>query len=231
MRAYRQLIPLITLAWLGASCASTGVPLRDIAADINATLAPPSAVLVPGDKLEVRFLYALEWNHEVLVLQDGVAPFVGVDGMQVAGLTLEQLDTKLESAYAELLGNPSLTVLVNELAPRSISVLGDVLSPSSVPFASGERMTLLGALARAGGHRKETARLSHTVLIRWDAASQRNLMWEIDARSEHWWGPDSILLQPHDVIYVPNKKIDRAAIWLDNHIRRMIPLPSLIRPY
>jgi hypothetical protein len=37
-----------------------------------------------------------------------------------------------------------------------------------------------------------------------------------------------LYLQPYDVVFIPNTPIDEVAIWVDNHIRRMIPVPYVI---
>jgi hypothetical protein len=62
--------------------------------------------------------------------------------------------------------------------------------------------------------------------VRWDAQSHSQLAWKIDARPKHWGGKQAaVVLQAHDVVYVPNTFIDEVDIWVDNYIRRLIPLP------
>ena len=43
-----------------------------------------------------------------------------------------------------------------------------------------------------------------------------------------WTGSVPLYLQPYDVVFIPNTPIDAVAIWVDNHIRRMIPVPYVI---
>jgi hypothetical protein len=50
----------------------------------------------------------------------------------------------------------------------------------------------------------------------------------IDARTKWWGDPETIQLQEHDVLYVPNTRIDQAGINLDNWVRRMIPVPRIL---
>lgn len=222
---------LVAACSVVASCSSPGgPPLFEIAPRINATLEPTTGAVVPGDKLELKFVNKLEWNQTVEVQNDGTATFLAIDRQTVGGLLPDQIDEKLTTAYAAVLPSSDLTVLVSSLGSRSVSVLGDVENPGEVMFSPGRHLTLVEAIARVGGHIKATAYLSNLLLVRWDARASKQLAWTIDARPEHWGGADTVLLQPYDVIYIPNTPIDEVGIWVDNYIRRMIPFPYLIVP-
>ena len=51
------------------------------------------------------------------------------------------------------------------------------------------------------------------------------LAWKIDCSIEQWSSTKAIWLQPGDIIFIPNKTVDKVNIWIDQYIRRMIPLP------
>jgi protein involved in polysaccharide export with SLBB domain len=227
---HRLLPALLSLPLaLAAGCATAQGPgLGEIAERINATREPSDVVLAPGDRIEVKFANKLEWNHTVLVQNDGTAGFLSIDKQRVAGLLPEQLDEQLTKAYAEKLGNSDVSVIIEALGNRSISVLGEVLEPGEVVIPPGRHLTIVDAIARAGGHKKETAWMSSLVLVRWDAKTKKQLCWTIDARPEHWGEPDTVLLQPYDVVFIPNTPVDVVAIFVDNYMRRMIPFPYLI---
>jgi len=108
---------------------------------------------------------------------------------------------------------------------RSISVLGEVYTPGQIPLEPGRRLTIVEAIARAGGQKTATAHVSSLVLVRWDRTHQQQLAWKIDARPKYWGDPKTIFLQPYDVVYVPNLPIDDLGHWVDNYIRRLIPVP------
>ena len=105
--------------------------------------------------------------------------------------------------------------------------MGEVLRPGEFPLGPDRRLTLVEALARAGGARKESAHLASTMLLRWSASTGKQLAWKIDARPEEWTGSVPLYLQPYDVVFVPNTTVDDVAIWVDNYIRRMIPFPYI----
>jgi len=112
-----------------------------------------------------------------------------------------------------------------DVTARSVSVLGEVYTPGQIALDPGRRLTIVEAIARAGGHKTATAHVSSLVLVRWDRVHQQQLAWKIDARPKYWGDPKTIFLQPYDVVYVPNIPIDDLGHWVDNYIRRLIPVP------
>jgi protein involved in polysaccharide export with SLBB domain len=229
----RRLTPSLALgcALLLAACESAGGPsLSRIAERVNATLDPKSIVLAVGDEIEVRFAYAPTWNQTVVIAADGSAAFLAIDRLIAAGTTPAKLGQTLGDAYQHVLDNAELDVVVRALGARNVYVFGEVSKPGELVLGPDRRLSLVEALARAGGPKKETAYLAHTLLVRWSADTNTQLHWTIDARPEHWTGATPLYLQPYDVVYIPNTPVDAVAIWVDNYIRRMIPFPYLFTP-
>jgi polysaccharide export outer membrane protein len=221
---------LATVALLFASSAcksSGGPPLTQIAAVINSTLRPVQVELAVGDEIAVRFPHSPDWDQTLQVAPDGSASFLGIGGLPVAGMTVEAVKSNLIKAYSYLMEQPDLTVVVTTVAARSVYVMGEVEDPGEFPLGDDRRLTLLEALARAGGPLKETAYLEHTLLVRWSPETGEQLSWKIDASQEHWTGPVPLYLQSYDVVFVPNTPIDDVGIWVDNYIRRLIPFPYI----
>lgn len=225
-------------SWAGllAGCSSTGYSIADLAEEINATRTTGRDVLAVGDTLRVSFPLKPEWNTNVRVHADGRAAFPLVDEVQVAGLTIAELDTRLSALYAErnFENSDKLTVELlsgalfpagTTLTPDGVFVIGDVNTPGPVAM-NGRAWTLFEAIAAAGGHRKATANLSNTILIR-RLATGAMRSWRLDADVYLWGDVPAILLQPRDIVFVPNTAIDSVDIWVDNYIRRLIPLPTL----
>lgn len=90
-------------------------------------------------------------------------------------------------------------------------------------------MTLVEAIAAAGGHLKATANLRNTILVRRMASGEMR-SWRLDADIYRWGQQPPIYLQPRDIVFVPNTAIDEVDIWVDKYIRQMIPLPTLFPP-
>jgi protein involved in polysaccharide export with SLBB domain len=227
--ALRALLGCAALSATLGGCQVYDRPLlSEMASAINATLEPDVIVLATGDQLEVRFPYTPTWNQLVEVGTDGSASFMAIGRLIVAGMSPGNLRQTLTEAYGRVFENPELDVVVRSLGARNVYIMGEVHEPGELALDTDRRLTLVEALARAGGPRKESAYLAHTLLIRWNASTGQQLTWEIDARSEHWGGAEPLYLQIYDVIYVPNTPVDNVAIWIDNYIRRMIPFPYLL---
>ncbi|MFN0241283.1 MAG: polysaccharide biosynthesis/export family protein [Planctomycetota bacterium] len=221
---------LAATAFTTACETAGGPPLSKIVQEINATLEPSTVVVGVGDELEVRFPYSPTWNQTVQIAADGSASFLAVGRLIVGGMSPGALNQTLHDAYEHVLENPELDVVVKAPVGRNVYVMGDVLEPGEFALSADRRLTFLEAIARAGGPRKESAYLAHTLLLRWSASTGRQLTWKFDAREEHWRGGEPLYLQPYDVIWIPNTPVDDVAIWVDNYIRRMIPFPYIIPP-
>ena len=219
---------MLVVGTLLGGCALTpdGRPMSELAAEINATLWVEPGKLGPGDTLDIRFPNFPAWNHNTLVRPDGRATFLSIDDVQVSGLTVEELDLLLTDRYSKTLAQPDVTILVTQVATvRNVNVAGEVVNPGIQPF-DAPRLTLIDAIARAGGFHRQFAYPKQTLLVRWNPRTSKNMAWKIDASKDYWYAPEAVLLQPGDLVYVPHKPIVEVDIWVDQYIRLMIPFPQ-----
>lgn len=216
----------LVVATLAGGCAGSGRSLIEAAAPINQTRTHRWA-LIAGDsvRVEVAGLPISEaWTQDITIPAHGNIHLRGVDGeIQVIGLTVTELRDLAQAKYGYL-ADASVSVHLNATAPRQIGVMGMVESPGAIMLNDRE-ITLLEALARAGGPNLARARLTNLLLVRWDPVNKQQLTWVLDARIGYWADAPPLFMQPHDVIYIPNTPIDKANIWVDKYIRQMIPLP------
>ncbi|MBK7875204.1 MAG: polysaccharide biosynthesis/export family protein [Planctomycetes bacterium] len=210
------------------ACASAGRPLPVVAEEANRVLAPTTVVLAPGDVVDVRFPSKKEWDQLVRVRPDGRATFPALPEFEVQGKTLPEVRERLLADYVGILTQPSVDLGVATFASRKVYVMGEVHEPGEIVLDG--RLTFVEALAQAGGPLKETALLKSVLFLRWDPAQRSQLTWRIDAREEQWGRGAPLVLQPYDVIFVPNTPIDEVDIWVDQYIRRLIPFPYLVSP-
>lgn len=211
-----------------AGCAARGRSLREVALEVNATLEPGPTVLLPGDSIQVVFPEQPDYTHTALVRPDGGASFSWIGEQAIGGLAVQEAEARLRAAYTELFPHLQVAVTATLLAPRHVYVMGEVHRPGEFPVTG--RLTLIEALGLAGGPLKETALLENTLLVRWSPSERRQHSWRIDAKVDHWGESTPLLLQPHDVVFVPNTPIDDVNIWVDQYIRRMLPFPYIIPP-
>lgn len=211
-----------------AGCSGVATPMPELVEEINATLTPDPFVVRPGDVLDIRFFRKPEWNFASRVRPDGRASFTGMDEVEVAGKTLAEVDQLLTKFYGTTPEKPDVTVDFASLGEdavanaRAIHVIGEVLNPGPIAV-QGEHITLIEALARAGGPDKRTANLHNTMLVRWLPHENRRIAWRLDASVDHWGTPLPLLLQANDLVFVPNTAIDDIDIWVDQYIRQLIP--------
>ena len=224
VRLLCRLVPATLLTVLPACSLAKGPGLNDVAPEINATRTGATSVITPGDTLRIQFRQKPEYNQETPVLPDGTVSLLELGTSRVAGLTIGQLTEILAEQYRPTV-SVAPTVSITDPAPRTAVVLGEVEEPGEVTLGPDQRLTLLEAIAQTGGFSKRSAWLSNTLLVRWDATEQQQRTWVIDARPRHWEGPEPIYLQQYDVVFIPNTNVDEVGIWVDNYIRRMLPLP------
>jgi protein involved in polysaccharide export with SLBB domain len=206
------------------SCA--GYPgLRQIAPEINATF-DPEVFVVAGDQIGVRFPQRSEWDHQSLVREDGKATFPFIGDLTVAGLSTQALNKKLADAFASQEGLGAGTVFASlvQAVGRQVVVIGEVRNPGPHPFGRGA-LSFVEAIGRAGGPVKGSALLEEAMLVRWSPSQQRHLVWRLDASIEEWKAGAPLMIQSHDLIYIPNNTIDRINVWVDKYIRQNLPLP------
>ena len=215
------------LLLLCACSGPQGKAMHSLAPEINGHRYTGQDQIAPGDKLAIKFAFAKDWDQEVTVRSDGKAAFLDLDELTVAGMLPSQLDERLTAAYTEVLSGTTtnLTVDIVEQAPRFAYVVGQVGTSGPIELPKDQELTFLQAITMAGNYDTYTAWLGNTHFVRWDPESQTQRTWVVDARIRHWGEPETILLQPNDLIYIPNTRVDRVGIQLQMWIARMIPFP------
>lgn len=168
------------------------------------TVQPASAedlrpILGPNDVIEVRVFQEkdLSGTHRVSDLGEIRVPLVGT--LKVDGLTADEVQHELEKRFnANYLRDAQVTVIVKEFRSRQVFVLGQVNKPGPYPYDG--RMTVIGAIAKAGGTTK-LADANSTVVSRRDGTKTRKMRANVkDIRRGD--APD-VELSPGDIIFVP----------------------------
>ena len=159
-----------------------------------------------GDKLDVVFVYHQNLNTRQLpVRRDGRISLPYVGDVVAAGLTPMALDSVLTDRFAEILREPTLSVIIKEEAERLVYVLGEVEHPGGYAFE--EQISLVQAIAESGGFKK-SAKAAHTILIRREGMD--NIVGiEIDVKAIVNGAAieNDILLRKYDIVYVPKSRI------------------------
>jgi polysaccharide export outer membrane protein len=157
------LVPALAQAVVPAD-GRVGVPLNapipSTAAD--AAAAAPSAaqtnltsyVLGPEDQITVRVFAANDIpNKPVQIDNDGTVTLPMIGQVHAAGLTVEQLQGSLVTAYKKYFKDPQVTVQVDDFRSQPVSVAGNVTRPGVVQLRGNRN--LMEVIGQAGGLRAD----------------------------------------------------------------------------
>lgn len=153
----RLLPPFRCAVWALARCLlatlAVGVGLvGDLAAQESVSTSAETYVLRPQDGLVFRIVGEPDTDTEARVAGDGsvTLPFIG--NIRLAGMTVQEARVHLTELYdRDYFVNPQIQLLVTYYAERRVQVLGEVNRPGFVVIPPEEQMTLLQAIAGAGG--------------------------------------------------------------------------------
>lgn len=115
-------------------------------------ISSPSHRLIEGDVIEVKVYQEDELTTRARLDGDGSIsiPLLGL--IKVGGRTVDQAQSLIRDRLEEdYLHHPQVSLVVLEFAKKRFSVVGEVNQPGFYLFPEGERMTLLQAVAMAGG--------------------------------------------------------------------------------
>jgi polysaccharide export outer membrane protein len=162
--------------------------------------------IAEGDQLEMVFFSHPDQNRFVTVRPDGriTMPYVG--DVVAAGKPPTTLATELKTAYAEVLVEPQIDVIVQTMGARYY-VFGEVGDPGE--FAYERPIDLMQAVAMAGGYR-DTARLSSIVILRkGDSGAAYAGVFDFRRFLDSESRIAEIEVRPDDLIWVPKSAIAR----------------------
>jgi polysaccharide export outer membrane protein len=194
---------ILAALFLGAS----GAPAQDnVDSSTNASpaLASPTYILAPNDVVQIKIYQEDDLETKARVGRDGTISFPLIGIVPIGGKTIDQASAiirqKLDKDY---LVNPQVTLIVAEYSKRRFTVLGQVDKPGSFEIPSEETVTLLEAIAMAGGYTRlaDKARIKitrmtggRTVTVTVDTKREAN-----DAETM------SFEIHPDDTVTVPER--------------------------
>lgn len=161
----------------------------------------PSYVLAPNDMVEIKVFQEDDLESKLRVSPKGTITFPLIGTITVGGMTPQDAAAAIRAALArDYLVNPQVTLTVMEYGKRRFTVLGQVEKAGSYDMPEREKVTLLDAIAMAGGYTR-IADPSKITLKR-KAAGKESVMRlnaKTMARDERM---ASFEVQPGDVITV-----------------------------
>jgi polysaccharide biosynthesis/export protein len=203
----RKLVPffLSVALWSIVAVSLSPVDLFSQASENTVSSPPVDYVLRPADILQVKVYKEEDLTREVSVSQEYTVSLPLIGNVSVKDRSVRQIEEMIRQLYdRDFLVNPQVTVIVLKYAERAVNVIGSVNAPQAVPFPPERGLTLLEAIARAGGFSRLADR-SKVKIIRTDDKGV-STTFTIDAtklmesRSANLWS-----LQVDDVIQVEER--------------------------
>jgi polysaccharide export outer membrane protein len=109
--------------------------------------------LSPNDVVQVKVYQEDDLETKMRIAKDGTASFPLIGVIQIGGKTVEQATAIIRDLLdKDYLVNPQVTLTVVEYAKRRFTVLGQVQKPGAYEIPNEESVTLLQAVAMAGGY-------------------------------------------------------------------------------
>jgi len=188
----------------GLQAQSAGRPSVEAAASA-ANLAfkerPPYRI-GPGDVLQITV-----WNEpqvsqaSIIVLPDGKINLPLVGEIAVAGSTLKEIESQLNTLFKPFITDPDVSVGVKESNSQKIFVVGAVRKEGAIRLVTP--LTILQAIAEAGGL-TEFARRSKISVLRNNGTKQITLPFDYNAVIRGEKSEQNVLLQTGDTVVVPH---------------------------
>lgn len=206
-----HLRPLVGFGRLFLSLALGFAPLLATAqqsSDATAStpaLATSDYMLRPADILQVKVFQEDDLTREVSVSREYAISLPLIGTIDLKNRSVRQAEELIRQLYdRDYLVNPQVTVIVLKYAERAVNVIGMVNAPQAVPFPPERGLTLLEAIARAGGFNRlaDRTKVSITRMDEKGVSSTFTVNAEklLDSKSANLWS-----LQVDDVVFVPEK--------------------------
>jgi protein involved in polysaccharide export with SLBB domain len=110
-------------------------------------------MLSPNDVIQVKVYQEEDLETKMRIAKDGTASFPLIGVIQIGGKTVEQATALIRDLLdKDFLVNPQVTLTVVEYAKRRFTVLGQVQKPGAYEIPNEESVSLLQAIAMAGGY-------------------------------------------------------------------------------
>jgi polysaccharide export outer membrane protein len=174
----------------------------------------PRYKIAAGDVFDVNFELSPEFNQTVTVQPDGFISLRGVGDVRVAGDTVPELTEILRQAYAKILSDPLISVLLKDFEKPYFVADGQVGKPGKYELRG--QTTITQAIAVAGGF-TEASKHSQVLLFRriddqWTEAKIINVK-KMEKSGNLTEDP---FLHPGDMLFVPKNTMSKIQKFIPN---------------
>ena len=182
-------------------------------AQADASAARRSYTIANTDRLRITVYQEEDLSVFSRVDAQGTVNLPLVGEVKVAGKTVSEAQVAIEAAYRDgrFLKKPQVTINIEEYAPREVSIDGKVRNPGRYPLPIEANLTVLELVTKAGGF-TDTAKGTAVSVTR-ITPDGKKVTFTVDVeslikgRDRAKATDNSLLLQPGDIVYVPERII------------------------
>ena len=159
--------------------------------------------LQPTDVITITVHGQPDLTTKTRITADGYITFPLVGKVAVAGITVPDVEQKLkELLEKDYLVNAQVLVFIEQYNAKQVSVLGEVKNPGKYELPGEKEMTLMQAIAMAGGFTK-FADLTKTKVMRFENGKKKTIVINVKSITEKGDKDKDIVLQAEDIVVVP----------------------------
>ena len=205
---FYRLFPVLTAFW-GLLTAPLFMAAQEPAGPDSGFLsdnqASSSYVIAPLDYLRITLYVAdeMQFTSDLRVSQNGSITVPHLGTVNVSGKTIEGMRELLYEPYnTDYYVNPHIDITVLAYSERSVTVIGKVNRQGMVPFPSEKGLSLLEAIAMAGGWSNDRLADKKNITITRTNEGGEKFVIEVDARS---LTTEDYPLREGDLVNVPER--------------------------
>ena len=208
MKRFR-LLPLFALFGLAAL-----IPARTSAAPLSASDKKAYIhTLALADRVRIAVYQEDDLTSVTRIDARGKVNLPLIGEITLGGLTVVDAQTAIENAYKDgrFLRNPQVTVSVEEYAPREVSIQGRIRNPGRYTLPVESTLTVVELVTKAGGIDDIGKGSAVTVTRILPDGTKKVFTVDVDSiirgKRDTKTDDSALLLQPGDIVYVPERLI------------------------
>ena len=180
--------------------------------------------LCKSDVMAISFTFSPEFDQTVSVQPDGYIALKGAKQLPAEGATVPELQEAIGRAYAGVLHDPEVTVVLEDFHKPYFIVGGEVNRPAKYELRSDTRVT--EAVAIAGGL---TPRAKHSQIVLFRRVSDDLVearLLDVKAMLNSRNLAEDVHLRPGDFLFVPQNLISKIKQYLPSSSMSMYASPT-----
>jgi len=188
----------------GPSSSESSAVVHSSAQAASTSASSPSDYRIqPLDTLQINVFNEPDLSVKTRVSTQGMINYPMLGAVLVGGLSVSEAEHLLKQRLGrDYLVHPQVSVLVDRANSRRVFILGQVRSPGAIDFSADEKLTLLQAIARAGGF-TPIAAPSRVSISRTENGLEKKITVNVAAIISSGDSSKDVELIPDDVVFVP----------------------------